>query len=113
VWGAIADATWGSAGSAARAVVWSATDPVGPGTAEPPVWDSVSDAAADAAGVMAWLAVRDAAREVVAATGVERLPEDGVWALAWETACRALAATSLLLQTSAHALVERMLAVTE
>jgi hypothetical protein len=113
VWGAIADATWGSAGSAARAVVWSTTDPAGPGHAEPPVWDSVSDAAADAAGVIAWLAVRDAARDVVVATGVERLPEDEVWALAWETACRALAATSLELQTSAHALVERMLAVGE
>ena len=67
VWAAIADATWAAAGSAARAVVWSTTDPAGPGSAEPPVWDAACDAAADAAGVLAWVAVRDAARRHAAA----------------------------------------------
>jgi hypothetical protein len=114
VWGAIADATWGAAGSAARAVVWSTTDPAGPGTAEPPVWDAVSDAAADAAGALAWVAVREAARGVAAGpTGGEQLPDDDVWAMAWDTACAALASTSVALQGSAHDLVNRMLAITE
>jgi len=113
VWGAIADATWGAAGSAARAVVWSTTDPAGPGSAEPPVWDAVSDAAADAAGVLAWVAVRDAARAAVLSAGTDQLPDDDVWALAWETACAALASTSAALQASAHELVDRLLSITE
>jgi hypothetical protein len=62
VWSAIADATWGAAGNAARAVVWTATDPTAPGRVGVPVWDAACDAAADAAGALAWVAVRDAAR---------------------------------------------------
>jgi hypothetical protein len=113
VWGAIADATWGAAGSAARAVVWSTTDPAGPGSAEPPVWDAVSDAAADAAGALAWVAVRDAAHEAATSTGADQLPDDDVWALAWDTACTALSSTSVALQASAHDLVDRLLSITE
>jgi hypothetical protein len=113
VWGAIADATWGAAGSAARAVVWGTADPAGPGNAGPPVWDAVSDAAADAAGVIAWEAVRDAAQAAAKSTSSSRMPDDDVWALAWETACAALTPTGTALQAAAHDLVDRMLAVTE
>ena len=67
VWSAIADATWGAAGNAARAVVWTATDPTAPGRVAVPMWDTACDAAADAAGALAWVAVRDAARRHAAA----------------------------------------------
>jgi hypothetical protein len=62
VWSAIADATAGAAGTAARAVVWSTTDPTAPGRVDVPAWDTACDAAADAAGAIAWAAVLHAAR---------------------------------------------------
>jgi hypothetical protein len=126
VWSAIADATWAAAGSAARAVVWSSTDAMGPGSADAKVWDAVSDAAADAAGTIAWRAVEqavDGAARTRARAGARarsqaqaRVDDRGdidLWALAQDTAQAALAPTGAVLQASAHIVVERMLAVTE
>ena len=71
-------------------------------------WDAAMDAARDAARDAAWDAAWDAAMDAAmdAAWGA-------VWAAAGDAAWDALRPTVVVLQASAHQLVDRMIAVTE
>ena len=106
------DAAWAAAGAAARAAAGAAA------------WDAAGDAAWAAAGAAAGAAARDAAWDAAwaaagaaaraaAGAAARDAAGDAAWAAARAAARERLAPTVTELQTAAHGLVDRMLAVTE
>ena len=93
-----------AAGGVVRDAAWAVAWAVAGDAAGDAARDAAGAVAGDAAGAVAWDAARDAAWAVAG---------DAAWGAARDAARDALAPTVTELQTSAHDLIDRMLAVTE